>query len=259
MKMNLLQMVQSIMSDMDSDVVTSIADTDEAGQVASTLRDVYFQLVSTQTIPEFESLLQLEDAGTALVYMKIPDIVKQVYSIRYNVKRATDTFDQIKPIQFYPVQDFLDRITNNKSDDTNIVSATDPTSGLAIFVRKDKPPEYWTSFDDKYITFDSYDAVADTSGLVASKTLCWGTNNQDTFSLIDSFTPVMDDNFFPLLLAEAKSTCMMNLKQQANPKIERQARNQRIWLQNEKFRTAATENEAISPAYPNYGRRRGSH
>jgi hypothetical protein len=103
--------------------------------------------------------------------------------------------------------------------------------------------------------FDSYDAVVDPTGLVASKTLCWGaiipvwTHN-------DVFTPDIDDNIFPLLLAEAKSLCFVNMKQQPNAKIERQARNQKVYLQNDKYRTRQAQEASTSPTGPDYGRRR---
>jgi len=260
-KYTLLQMVQSIMSDMDSDAIDHVTDNDESQQVASTIRDVYFQLVSTQSIPEFQALCKLESAGTlARNFMKIPDTVKEIYSIRYNVQKLGDTRDAFSPIKYYTPEDFLQRISLNDSSATNIFLSTDPTSGVTLSVLNDKRPEIWTIFDDLYICFDSYDAAVDTTGLVASKTRCWGSLTQDTFDITDDNTvAVMDDNFFPMLLAEAKSTCFINLKHQANPKIERQSKNQRLWAQNEKHRTAASERESLSPTYPHFGRRRGSH
>jgi len=221
MKMTLLELVQSILSDMVSDDVTSIADTPESLQVASTIRDVYYQLVTNQTIPEHQALKQLTSAGvTAKVFMQIPATVQRIESIKYNKIKAGDT-DNV----------FSDMITN------------------------DAPPTYWTSFDDDYICFDSYDAAVDASGLVGTKTLCWATVTPTTWAMNDTFVPDIDDNFFPLLLAEAKSTCFMNLKQQANGKVDKQARNQKVALQNDKHRTAAAEKASTGSTGPNYGRR----
>ena len=44
MRNTLLQMVQSILSDMDSEAVNSISDTVEAEQVASVIQDTFFEL-----------------------------------------------------------------------------------------------------------------------------------------------------------------------------------------------------------------------
>ena len=52
MKRTLLSMVQSILSDMDSEDVNAISDSIEAQQVASVIEDTYFNLVSARDIPE---------------------------------------------------------------------------------------------------------------------------------------------------------------------------------------------------------------
>ena len=46
MKSTLLQVVQSILSDMDSEDVNTISDTIEAQQVASVVEDTYFNIMS---------------------------------------------------------------------------------------------------------------------------------------------------------------------------------------------------------------------
>lgn len=51
MKRTLLQIVQNILSDMDSEDVNSISDSIEAEQIASVVRDVYLNMVSTRMIP----------------------------------------------------------------------------------------------------------------------------------------------------------------------------------------------------------------
>jgi hypothetical protein len=68
---------------------------------------------------------------------------------------------------------------------------------------------------------------------------------------IDSFTPLLDEKYFPLLLAEAKSTCFVNLKQSPNSKVESQYRQQKALLQNDKHRIS----KANSNPWPNFGRR----
>ena len=257
MKMTLLELVQSILSDMVSDDVTSIADTPESLQVASTIRDVYYQLVTNQTIPEHQALKQLTSAGvTAKVFMQIPATVQRIESIKYNKIKAGDTDNVFSDILYLSPAAFLKILMGRKSSDTNVVSATDPTSSIALdMITNDAPPTYWTSFDDDYICFDSYDAAVDASGLVGTKTLCWATVTPTTWAMNDTFVPDIDDNFFPLLLAEAKSTCFMNLKQQANGKVDKQARNQKVALQNDKHRTAAAEKASTGSTGPNYGRR----
>ena len=44
MKQTLLQMTQSILSDMDSEAVNSISDTVEAQQIASVIEDTFYNI-----------------------------------------------------------------------------------------------------------------------------------------------------------------------------------------------------------------------
>jgi hypothetical protein len=57
MKRTLLEMVQSILSDMDSEDVNSISDTNEAEQIASVIEDTYYNIISARDIPEHQQLL----------------------------------------------------------------------------------------------------------------------------------------------------------------------------------------------------------
>lgn len=254
MKMSLIEMVQSIMSDMDSDNVDHLTDTQEASQVASIIRDVYFQMVSNSVIPEHKSLGQLENAASdTLVFMQIPDTVKRIEWIKYN--KITDDQDdnQWGEIRYLEPETFLHTVMTRPSSDDTTVSVIDPDSGVTLdMIRNDTAPTYWTSFDDEYICFDSYDATVDASGLDGTKTMCWVTNIPE-WNTDDTFIPDIDDNLFPLLLAEAKSTSLALLKGQPVGKIEKQARNQKIYAQNDKHRTLQTEKASTNT--PNYGRR----
>ena len=59
MRNTLLQMVQSILSDMDSEAVNSISDTVEAEQVASVIQETFFNIVAARYIPEHRPLIKL--------------------------------------------------------------------------------------------------------------------------------------------------------------------------------------------------------
>ena len=59
MKSTLLQVVQSILSDMDSESVNAIADSVEAQQVASVVEDTYFNIIAARDIPEHNKLIPL--------------------------------------------------------------------------------------------------------------------------------------------------------------------------------------------------------
>tara|TARA_R110000765_G_scaffold424234_1_gene534635 strand:- start:453 stop:692 length:240 start_codon:yes stop_codon:yes gene_type:complete len=59
MRQTLLQLTQSILSDMDSEAVNSISDTVEAQQIASVIEDTFFNISSARDIPEHHQLLKL--------------------------------------------------------------------------------------------------------------------------------------------------------------------------------------------------------
>ena len=256
----MLEMVQSIMSDMDSDSLTSITDTDEGPQVASVIRDIFWQMVSNKIIPEHKSLVQLTDSGiSAKVFMLIPENVASIDWIKYNKIESGGTQNAYADMMYLEPEDFINRLILRGSDDSAVVSAIDPNSSISLdMIINNAGPTFWTSFDDEYICFDSYDVGMDASGLVGSKTLCWATiiPTFDTDDMVDDdFIPDIDDHFFPLLLAEAKSTCFVNMKQSPNPKIEKQARDQKVFSQNDKHRTKDAQKAGFAPTGPDYGRR----
>lgn len=259
MKMTLLEMTQSIMSDMDSDEISSITDTPEATQVASTIRDVYDQLVTDQTIPEFNELKQLEtvvlaDHPGAINYLHIPDTVSKVCWFQYNRKQLSDTTDAYKRLTYMEPGDFLDHVAENRSDAPDTVQVTDPINGVTYRIPNDVAPNFWTTFDDDYLAVDNIDMGIDTVQILGTKTRCLMTK-LPTWTVDDDFIPDIDDNFFPLLLAEAKSTCFFNLKQMQNNKIEGQSRGQRLRLQNSKYKTSDAQKADTGATGPNYGRR----
>jgi hypothetical protein len=52
MKKTLLEIVQDILSDMDSEEVNSISDSNEARQVARIVQTTFYNLIATREIPE---------------------------------------------------------------------------------------------------------------------------------------------------------------------------------------------------------------
>lgn len=259
MKYTLLEMVTSIMSDMDTDEITSISDTPETAQVASTIQDVFFQMVANNIIPELEEVGQLDTVSlvtypAAKNYLQLPDTVSKMMWFKYNIQKSGDTYDAYRDVAYLCPKEFMDLVSANRSDATNVTTTTDPTSGLVYSIVNDQGPRWWTSFDDKFIAVDQLDTAIDVTQVFGTKTRCQ-FELIPTFTMSDSFVPAVDDNLFPYLLAEAKATCFVNLKQGANPKIERQSTDQRIRIQNSKYREQAAQEDQTGSTGPNYGRR----
>jgi hypothetical protein len=236
MRKTLLQMTQGILSDMDSEAVNSLSDSEEAMQIASVIQDTYFNIVSARAIPEHDQLVKLEALSDDELptYLRYPAQLKEIRLFEYN-GREVYWKDPVK---------FLNDMPNEEND--GVIEVIDPLSTTKLYMRNDKNPRYYTSFDDEYIVCDSYNAEEDDT-LQASKTRCWGTV-RPTFSLTDTFIPDLDEVLFPYLLAESKSVCFSLFKSGSDPKVEQAARRLKSYVQNDQFKTKR------SPSRPLYGR-----
>ncbi len=249
--MTLLELVQDILSDMDSDEVNSVSDTVESLQVAGVIKSTYYQIIANRDIPELKELTQLTALADASLpnYLKLPDGVTAVEWVKYNTKLSGATDEDFTDIKQLSTEEFALRSYKRNSGDTNVVSITD-ISGVPLFIIDDKAPEWWTSFDDLHLVFDSYDSAVD-STLQASKSIAY-VQTSPTWTVADTFTPDLDDTLFPFLLAEAKATCFVALKQTTNRKVEQQSRGQQVRMQNAKHRFKT------DPISTDFGRRRRS-
>ena len=233
-KKTLLQIVQDILNDMDSDEVNSISDTVEASQIAQICQSVFYDVITTVDLPEHDELMTV----TGLSDSTKPNFmdansVTEIKELRYNVSETSGeleykTISYVTPTEF--VQDILQRDTSA----SNVIVVTDPTSGISLPIINDKMPDYYTSFDDRYLCFDSYLATVDTT-LQTSKTLVLGTKIP-TFTVSNSAVPDMDDTIFPYYIAECKSRCFSMLKGGPDPKVEQFARKHRYFQKNNRHK-----------------------
>jgi hypothetical protein len=248
MKMTLLEIVQDILSDMDSDEVNSISDTAESEQVAQIVKSTFYAQMNTRNWPHTRKLIALEASGNIALptHTKLADAVKELISVSYNCAKLGDTKRSYKNIKYLDPDDFL-RMTNRRnSDEANIDIIVDPT-GIELLIRNDQAPTYLTSFDDVTIVFDSYDAAVDDT-IQNSKVQAMGYVIP-TWETSDDFIPDMPDEGFTVLLEEAKSRASFKLKQTADQKAEQEAGRQNRWLSRKAWRVAG------GVKYPDYGRR----
>lgn len=233
MKKTLLEMVSSILSDMDSEAVNSIGDSVEAQQIASVIEDTYFNIIAARDIPEHRQLLKLTSLSSTVrpTHFQYPTNTRDIVSLSYNI----DTSGGVNYQEIYFVEplDFLDRMPAVNAGTTLVVPDVNSSTSLIVFT--DRMPTYYTSFDDLHIVMNAYDVTVENT-LQASKTRAYGTV-YPTFTIADSFTPDLDDTMMPYLLAEAKSTCFSLFKSGSDPKIEQAARRLKSFVQNDMYRT----------------------
>lgn len=234
MKLTVLDMVQNILNAMDSDSVNSIDDTVESVQVAEIIKETYFDLISQRDWPwlrEEFSLTGLGDVNNP-TKMLLPDNYSKLLYVRYNKKEVA-----------YVVPEEFRAILDTRVEQTDVVDS----NGFIL----NRDPIYFTSFDDENLVFDAVDKTEEDT-LVQSKSICYGVRTP-TFTVEDSFVPDLPEKVFPTLLADAKATCFLNLKQQPNAREERRALRGRMIMQNEAWRN--NKAEYVYNTRVNYGRK----
>lgn len=306
----LLDIVQNILSAMGSDEVNSISDTTEAEMVASIVKDAYYNLISSREFANNKVIFNLEGLGDTSnpTRMKIPENISKVEFIKYDRISSTGTVRQTTEITYLDPRDFLQLIDGRDNTASTVTEVVD-SSGVLLNIITDTPPQYWTSFDDEYVVFDSYDS-AEESTVQGSKTTCYGlvdpsftstepdawvtstvytlgdvvqnasnvykatssgtsggtapthttgTTSDGTVNWIfvssltnyydDYFIPDLPAHLFPLLIAEAKSTCFAQIKQMPDVKSEQFARRLRVQLQQDNWRNEQERDKFYEPYY----------
>lgn len=233
---------------MESDEVNSINDTIESLQIAQMVKTTYYNIIDGRDWPWLKEMFQLTGLGltTKPSHMQIPETIIDVLWIRYNSRTVTDTKDNYKKIQYKTPEEFIAITDARNSSLANIDTITD-YGGTPLFIVNDAAPTYYTSFDENYVVFDSYDSDVDTS-LQSSKVKCYGKRNP-TFTLSDSFTPDLPVQMFSYLLNEAKSTAFLTAKQTVNQKAEQHSVTQRRRMSQEAWKVS----NGIT--LPDYGRK----
>lgn len=252
-KMNLLEITQDILSDMDSDEVNSINDSVEALQVAQIIKTTYYNIIDGKDYAFLYELFQLQASGTddRPTHMKLPDDIIDLKYIKYNNKKTDEAKDLYQIVEYKLPEEFMAIVDVRDSTATNIKKVTD-TTGITLNILNDKCPQYFTSFDDENIVFDSYLSTIDTT-LQNTKSQCHGKRSV-AFTLSDTFTPDLPVQMFTYLLNEAKSAAFLTLKQMANQKAEQISTKQRRRMSQDAWKLQ--DEKGIM--YPNYGRNRST-
>lgn len=247
MRYTLLEIVQDILNDMDSDNVNSINDTVEAQQVAQIVKTCYNEQISNRNWPHLQKLIQLEASGDIAKpnYLRIPLGLKELRFFKYDTHRTGQSGTMMNEVRYKDPESFL-RLVSNRGNQQHVDVVFDP-SGTQLMIANNQPPTYWTSFDDDYIVTDSYDKQLDDT-LKKAKTQCLAYV-EPVWVHTDDAIPDLPDEAFAGLIEEAKSTAFAAIKQTANQKAEQKAARQSRWLS----RKAWATHGGID--YPNYGRK----
>lgn len=253
MARTLLDIVQGILSTLDSDTVSSIGDTVEADQVADIVKKTYFDIIDEFQLPGQRVIANLEGLSdtTRPNLLKLPDDTQALLHWQYDVRDHLEDSPSYKPIEYRPPYEFL-RMTNARDavEDQYDVIYVEP--GTPVIVDTTTSPTFWTSFDDKIIVTDSFNSDVDAT-LQGAKTQAW-IEKRWVFTKADDFVINLPSNLESLLYRTAENEAYALYKQTVNPKLEQKEHRLRIRAQRNKHRTQQYENNLLNGA-PNYGRK----
>lgn len=233
-KMTKLEMVQNILSSMDSDNVNSISDTEEASQVEKILEETYYALLARRHWEFNKKTVQLDGVGdtTKPTKLQIPSNVNRIDCFRYKVTDSTEA-PQWKTLRYVKPCDFIRMVQTANPADADVENTTND-EGIEMYIKNNVDPSYWTSFDDEYIYLNSWDNNI-TSTVTQARTSV-EAQVEPAWPNTDGGTPEMPNQMFTVLLNEAKSICHLELRQQPHQKAEQTARRQYVIMREQEPR-----------------------
>lgn len=251
-KRTVLDMTQDILKSMRADEVNTLSDSSEALSIAAVIKNVYYDMLTNRLIPEMQqldTLTALGDSATPCI-MQFPSDVDEVFWVKYDKRQSSsDTQLRFERVSYMEPTKFIEMVNGYDSTDATVVSQVDPGNGLTILCKNDGNPSWYTSFDDNYICFDSYDAAIDTT-LTAAKTQVF-VRRDPVFTISDTFIPVLDSSLFPLLFNVSKAAATLEIKGEQAPVAAASARSQVIAGQRKRYKTS----EENTPDRVDFGRK----
>ena len=237
-KLTLLQVVQKTLEALGSDEVNSISDSVEAEQIAQLAEDAYYELLNMKDWPFLNKLTELESLADASFpnYLRIPEAVVRITQVKYDWTdpAVTNAPLDIEEVHWVSPQEFLNRTQRRNTQQTNVQVITS-MNGVKIPIFNDTKADIWTSFDDKFVVFDSYINTIDSTlqgnkSQIVAKCL-------PLFTKTDSFTPEATAHFFQTWLAEVKRTAFVYFRQEVSTVDEIKARRGLAVLRRDASRT----------------------
>jgi hypothetical protein len=261
MRQTILQLTQSILAELGGDEITSIETvatnpssdvTTEALDIVEIIKQTYFKIITQENWRHIWKLTSLDSASTSQeTHVYIGDNVAEIEWLKYDKQSATDSGrTKYSDVTYKFPDEFMSLINSRVSTDTNITTVTGIDGG-ALLIRNDLAPSCWTSFDDKYIIFDSYDAAIDTAGTDYSKTQVYAKVLPTWTDDDDTFVPDLPTESFPYLKEKALSRAYRVINQVANDDVDRDTMT---------LKRRASQNSWVSKSSNrtyNYGRRGG--
>lgn len=249
-KYTLLEVVNAILNAADENLVNEIDDDEASDSATLVAKEVYFDLIHDNDWPhlnKLSSLTSLSDVTQPTV-LGIPDnmtLLDHQEFFQYDVTEAGDN-SKYNNVDYEPPGDFMRRVRNRNDSDVAVTKYTGYDS-IALLIKTDKMPTYWTSFDDEFIVMDSFHSATESTlqgnkcSIQAKIIPAWVQTNVAV--------PVLPDNLFPTYIARCKNKYSSYFTQKQNPLDQLEAQSGKA-RQRKKGHKSAGRNKRRS-----YGRR----
>ena len=251
----LLSIVQDILSDADSDETNSIVNgTVESGQAVTVIRTIYDAIIDQYDLPsKWSTFVQTGSVVQDTQFVLDAD-TNRIQWIKYDITEDSAT-PKWETITFLQPNDFL--YESHRLDKADSAVEEKTFNGAKYYIRTDRAPSSWTTFDDKSIIFNSYnsDAAVDPSGLQPNKLQGFGLIRP---ALVENDTAEIDlpDELIGLLRNESRELFFDLYKDGATRKIIQLAERSRVRAGRNRHKFPFRQPEEDST--PNYGRKSGS-
>lgn len=225
MAKTVLEYVQTALATMDSDDVDSISDTVESDQVATFLKEVYYELLNREEWDFLDGPAQLVSAADVSepTEFTIAADTRKIHEIRYDLSYPFPALDvNLRKLTYIEPLKFLQMFAR---EGDNTVTVNRGGAGLFYNIPNDRHPERWTSFDDGTVTLDAFNADAGFNYLPHEAISMWASVIPP-FTLDDAFEPDIPLHMEPLLQSSLNAVSHLYLKQAASGPDETRVRRQ---------------------------------
>ena len=250
----LLEVVQEVGRSIGSDEITTLGESVEVEDIESIVIQVLEDIVNRRewTWRQNQVRRGTPVGGTEVTSLELPDDCDTLQVLRYRNSTNATTNRSYEEVKYIYPEDFLElceqQAAGNPGTDTVLIG------GAEIFVRNNKPPQFYTSFKQGVVMMDSYDSAVDPTGVTTANSLLTCVVGIDTSGASGNpnYVPDMPTRFFPMWLQESQAVASQQLRQMANDRAERESRRTYVRL----LDLDRVSVEAARDREVNYGRKR---
>lgn len=251
-KVTLLEIVQDILSDADGDEVNSIGDTVESTQLATIIKNEFFDIADNMDLAHHTTVAQVDatSASTPSV-MTRPEGFYDIQWIQYDKRTSAGADPSFEIVTYLDPSSFVKMVTSLNASDSIVDTQT--INGITFNCYNDRAPTYYT-FLDGYdsIIFDAYNSALETH-LQQSKSMAYGTQ-RPTLTIADASVPDLPQNLMQLLKNRARAMYFDLYKDGTTKEVDKRQRNSEVRSQRQRH-IAAKNRRGDQRRTPDYGRK----